>query len=113
MKFPHSLILIQNNQSGTSEDDYGQPVYGGTTETPFIGWLQPRTSQEFRQGNEAGVALSTHQLFAPASLPISKSDHVRWNVSPDDKRRYEVNGDPQDAAGIGHHLEADIRQITT
>jgi len=112
VNFPHSLVLIQANQSGTSEDDYGQPVYSGTTETPFIGWLQPRSSQELRQGNDSGAALTTHLLFAPVSLPLSKNDHVRWDVSPDDLRRYEVNGDPRDAAGMGHHFEADMRQVT-
>jgi SPP1 family predicted phage head-tail adaptor len=106
--FPHPLILQQDVQAGTDIDPYGQPVLVAPTETAFMGWIVARSVTEIVQANNAGVSIGSHLLVAPPTLPITKDDHLRWNVNGD-PRIYEAGGDP---IPVRHHLETDLRLVT-
>lgn len=113
MNFRHRLVLITDKQLVTAgaaqEDDWGQasPDSPATLEVRFLGDLQPRSSTEVAQANDAGTGVGTHLLFAPVSVPITRGSVVRWDVDGD-PRRYQVRGDPRDAANRRHHLEVDL-----
>ena len=115
MRYPHRLLYEDHAQGVDqtelpAEDAYGQPVETTPTPIPFKGFLQPVSSMEIRQANDAGVAIGTHRLFAPITLPASKNGRVRWDL-PNDDRIYLVDGDPRDAAGRRHHLEMYLRFV--
>lgn len=113
MRWPHSLVLIQDAQAvdvddNGLEDDYGHPLPADPTETKFRGWIQPTSSIEAAQANEAGEAATRFLLFAPITLPVTKDDRIRWDAE-DDSRIYQIEGQPLDAAGRRHHLEIALR----
>jgi len=115
MRFPHSLLLQKNVQAVDGSqvprvDEYNQPIEAAPSSIPFRGWLQPRSAVEIRQANEAGVTIQTHILFAPAKLPVGSADRVMWDI-PGDTRLYQVEAGSNDAAGVGHHLEINLRQV--
>lgn len=96
---------VQN--AGTpDEDEYGQPVVVPTTVATVRGLIQPKSAREVALTSEAGVVQSDHLGFMAPLSGLTTGDWLER-----DGRRYDIVA-IADAAGLGHHLELDLKAVT-
>lgn len=98
-------------------DDYGQPEREFVTLAAVKGLPQPKGAREKALLSQAGVATSDYTVYLfPTDL--TNADRIRHTAAscevgvgdlPD--AIFELTGEPRNAAGIGHHLECDVRFV--
>lgn len=107
----HSLVIERATEGvaapGTPEADYNQPTETYAALATIKGLIQPKTAREVAQFNQAGAVVSTHTVYLRPT-DLKAADRIRFD--PDDGRRFEIDG-IRDAAGRGHHLQADARLV--
>ena len=88
------------------------PVVTETLDPGYAAAIQPKRSQERAAVSEAGVTTLTHTIYmtersiTAADAIIHDPDACPLTVDLP-AGRYEIEGPPRDAAGLGHHLEID------
>lgn len=89
-------------------DDYGQPVLGWATLATVAGRIRPLTATEVVNQSQGGAAITTHVVYL-APTNVTSRDRVRL-ASQATGPYYQLTG-VRDAAGHGHHLECDAREV--
>lgn len=102
----HTLV-IERPTDGTV-DDYNQPTTTYAALATVPGLIQPKTAREVAQLNQAGAVVSTHTAYLRPT-EVQPSDRLLI-AAGDMAGTYEIDG-IRNAAGIGHHLEADCRMV--
>lgn len=102
----HQLVAIRRTASGV--DGRRQPVYTTSELSAIAGYVQPRTGREMRAAADQGAVVATHIAYLAASADVQADDVLR--LEPDDGRRFAITA-IRDAAGRGHHLELDLREV--
>lgn len=89
-------------------DSYNQPVREYVTLARVRGLVQPLSAAEVAAFHQAGADVSDHRIFI---LPtdIVAADRIRFYE--DDGNRYEIVGRPENAGGVGHHIEINARLV--
>jgi hypothetical protein len=87
-------------------DDYGQPVTTPTTVATVPGLIQPRRAREVALSSQAGAAIGNHVGYLDPLAGLTTHDWIEMGGV-----RYDILAVP-DAAGLGHHLELDLRAVT-
>jgi len=100
----HTLVIKRATAGGTV-DDYGQPVVAETTVASVKGLVQPRSAREVALASQAGAAIGTYVGYMRPLAGLTARDWIEV-----DGVRYDVLG-VSDAAGIGHHLELNLRKV--
>jgi hypothetical protein len=110
MSFESQLIhtLVIERATDGAVDEYNQPSRTWATLSQVPGLVQPKTAREVAQLNQAGAVVSTYTIFLRPT-EIQPSDRVRVAAGLM-AGTYEIDG-IRDAAGHGHHLQADARQV--
>lgn len=86
----------------TVEDGMGGTVTKLGEPRAFRGYIaKPTSAQEYRAGQQ-GIDLKG-RLFADADAPVGRYDVIEGGGG-----LFQVHGAPRDAAGRGHHVEADL-----
>jgi hypothetical protein len=101
----HSLTIRRNVPTGAL-DDYGQPVTAETTITTVAGLIQPRSAREVALASQAGAVVGTHVGYIRPLAGLTTADWIEH-----DGVRFDILSMP-DAAGLNHHLELGLRQVT-
>lgn len=102
----HTLVIERPTDGAPDEYNDSVVTYGTVSEVP--GLIQPKTAREVAQLNQAGAVVSTHTAYLRPT-EVQPSDRLRI-ASGDMAGTYEIDG-IRNAAGIGHHLEADCRMV--
>lgn len=84
-------------------DEYGDAVNTLGTPRTFRGYIgKPTSAQQYRAG-QLGIDVSG-RLYAEPDAAVG-----RYDVITDERgNAWQVHGAPRDAAGRGHHVEADL-----
>lgn len=90
----------------TTLDDYGQPVMAPTTVATVAGLIQPRKATEVALASQAGAVIGGHVGYLRPLAGLTTADWIEYGGV-----RYDILSMP-DAAGLGHHLELDLRAVT-
>lgn len=112
----HTLSIESQVESGDL-DDYGQPITSPTTRS-VNGLPQPKRVREVAAIHEAGATIGTWTVFL-AMDTVTAADtivHVMATCPVPDEidlpdHRWNITGEPRNAAGIGHHLEVDASLV--
>lgn len=105
MSFDHLLrhtFVIERPDDG-AVDEHNQPTTTYATLISVPGLIQPTTATEVAQLNQAGATLSKYVGYLRPT-DLLQSDRIRIATGPM-AGTYEVDGEPQDEAGQGHHLK--------
>lgn len=105
MSFDDRLVhsfMIERPSPG-AVDEYNQPTTTYATLATVPGLMQPTTAAEVAQLNQAGATLSRFKGYLRPT-DLQQSDRVRIATDPM-AGTYELDGDPQDEAGLGHHFK--------
>ncbi len=87
-------------------DDYGQPVSAPTVFATVPGLIQPRSAHEVPAVSQAGAAIGSHVGYTALLEGLSTHDWIEMGGV-----RFDILAVP-DAAGLGHHLELELRAVT-
>ena len=87
-------------------DDYGQPVTAETTLATVAGLIQPRRAHEVELASQAGAVIGSHVGYMRPLANLGTDCWIEYGGV-----RYDILSMP-DAAGLGHHLELDLRAVT-
>lgn len=101
-------VLVIERATPGAADDYNQPTRTYATLATVPGLIQPKTAREVAQGNEAGAVVSTHTAYLRPT-DVQPSDRLRI-AAGGMAGTYQIDG-VRNAAGLGHHLEIDCRQV--
>jgi hypothetical protein len=99
-------IVVKRMAPTGALDDYSQPVMGETTVATVRGLIQPRSAREVALASQAGAVIGQHVAFMDP-LPGLGTDCWLELAGV----RYDVLSMP-DAAGLGHHLELALQQVS-
>lgn len=102
----HTLVIERPTDGAV--DEYNQPTTTYATLATVPGLIQPKKVEEVAALNQAGATVSTHTAYLRPT-EIQPSDRVRI-ASGNMAGTYEIDG-IRNAAGIGHHLECDVRMV--
>lgn len=110
MSFDSRLVhtLAIERPTPGAVDEYNQPTMTWATLATVPGLVQPKAAREIAQLNEAGAVMSTHTAFLRPT-DITAADRITI-ATGSMAGTYQIDG-IRDAAGIGHHLEIDCRQV--
>ena len=87
----------------SSVDEMGSPATTLENKRTFSGFIaKPTSAQEYRAA-QLGIDIKG-RLFADTSAPVGRYDVIRDASGA----TFQVHGAPRDAAGRGHHIEADL-----
>lgn len=101
-------VVIERVTPG-AEDEWGNPALEWATLATVDGSVQPKSATEVALQSQGGAEITTHVIYL---LPtdITGADRVRLEADAEGPY-YQLTGKPRDAAGRGHHLECDAREI--
>ena len=95
------------DDAGTATvDEYGQPVTAETTVATVAGLIQPRKAREVELASQAGAVIGEHVGYLRPLAGLTTADWILLGTV-----RYNILS-IADAAGLGHHLELGLRQVT-
>lgn len=110
-------VHIRRDADTGPDDDYGHPVTVAEIGETFAAAIQPKGAREVAALSQAGTPIGDFTLYL---LPrrLTTADAIVHDSSgcpkPDAQDlpdcRFEITG-IRNAAGRGHHLEADVRMI--
>jgi hypothetical protein len=106
--------LMQGSEPVLDEDGHVQFVESRTPAIPVA--IQPLSTRERAAQHQAGATVSSHRIYAFATLRVSTADMFEHDpdacpMKPDlPATSYQING-VANAAGVGHHLEIDATEI--
>jgi hypothetical protein len=100
-------IAIERTTPG-AVDEWNQPSQTWTTLSEVPGLVQPKAVREIAQLNQAGATVSTHTVYLRPT-DIDPADRIRV-AAGGMAGLYQIDG-IRDAAGLGHHLEIDAREV--
>lgn len=97
------------------DDSYGQPTQTDEIGETFAAAIQPKSVREVVAISQAGAAIGDYTIFLAPRL-LTEADVIVHDTATCPKPdvadfadcRFEVTG-VRNAAGIGHHLEVDVR----
>jgi len=104
-RYVHTLVVRRMVASGTL-DDYGQPVSAPATVATVPGLVQPRRAREVALASQAGAVVGDYVGYMDPLAGLGTDCWVEVRGV-----RYDVLAMP-DAAGIGHHLELDLKRVS-
>ena len=104
-RYLHTLVVKRNAPTG-AVDDYGQPIVAEVTFATVPGLVQPRRAREVALASQAGAVVGEHVGYMDPLPGLTTHDWIEVGGV-----RYDILAVP-DAAGLGHHLELDLRQVT-
>ena len=103
--FVHSLVI--ERATAGALDDYGQPSQTWATSSTVRGLVQPKSSREKAQANQAGAVLSEFSIYVPLATDLHAADRVVY-----DGATYQIDGIEQRAYGGLAHQKADASRVT-
>lgn len=103
-RYLHTLVVKRMLDGGTL-DEYGQPVTAESTVATVAGLVQPRKGREVTYVTQAGPVVADFYAYA---APLASLGTDCWLEVGG--IRYDVLN-IADAAGLGHHLELDLRRV--
>lgn len=113
-RYVHALAIVTPTaDAGGAVDAYGQPVPGEPVVTEVRGLIQPKSTREVAQANQAGAGIASHTVFLPRTTIPVQGAYIRF--ADDGDARYEVVGPPRDFAygTANDHLEVDCRRVVS
>ena len=99
-------VTIERNTPGAADDRSVGAASWATLETARA-WVQPKSSKELMQLSQAGPNSSTHTIYIDPGADITGADRIAFGGAT-----YQLDGDPLDEAGMGHHFKADAHLVT-
>lgn len=115
-RLTHTVAIVRSSATG-SYDDYNQPVVSEAVVGTVKAAIQPKTEREQLAVSQAGAAVSDHTIFLlPTDLTTADAilhDAETCPLTHDlPTARFEISG-VANAAGLGHHLEVDVRLVAS
>jgi hypothetical protein len=104
-RYRHTLVIKRASATGAF-DVYGQPVTVETTFATVPGLVQPRSAREVAAAGQAGAVVGQHVGYLAPLAGLTTADWILLGSV-----RYDIVS-IADAAGLGHHLEIGLRQVT-
>lgn len=119
-RLTHTVTVVRSSTSGDpdDDDDYGQPTETEGTHATIKAAIQPMSQREAAEAvltTQAGATVADHRIYI-FPMDITTGDAIVHEAQSCPMRpdlpdsRYEITGVP-DAAGLGHHLELDVKLI--
>lgn len=103
--FVHT-IDVQRATSGAG-DDYNQPGMTWATIATVKGLVEPKSSIEVAQLNQAGATVTDHSIFLPSTTDVREADRLLYQGET-----YQIEGLERRAYGRLRHLKANARKVT-